>query len=96
MKRPFCRIFGRRIRQPTRSNATIAHTFVNTATLAPHDPETMKTTILATLLSAAAAFAPAKQAVQTTSLSAFENELGAQEPLGFWYVVTRERKSGRR
>jgi len=44
----------------------------------------MKTTILATLLSAAAAFAPAKQAAQTTALSAFENELGAQEPIGFY------------
>jgi hypothetical protein len=44
----------------------------------------MKTTILATLVSAAAAFAPAKQAAQTTSLSAFESEIGAQEPLGFY------------
>jgi hypothetical protein len=44
----------------------------------------MKTAVLATLISAAAAFAPAKQAAQTTSLSAFESELGAQEPLGFY------------
>ena len=44
----------------------------------------MKTAILATLVASAAAFAPAKQAATTTSLSAFENELGAQEPLGFY------------
>lgn len=44
----------------------------------------MKTTILASLVASAAAFAPAKQAVTTTSLGAFENELGAQEPLGFY------------
>jgi len=44
----------------------------------------MKTAILASLVASAAAFAPAKQAVTTTSLSAFENELGAQEPLGFY------------
>jgi hypothetical protein len=44
----------------------------------------MKTAVLATLVATASAFAPAKQAAQTTSLSAFENELGAQEPLGFW------------
>ena len=44
-----------------------------------------KTTILATLLASAAAFAPAaKQATTSTAVnSAFENELGAQDPIGF-------------
>ena len=44
----------------------------------------MKTAILASLVAATSAFAPAKQAATTTSLNAFENELGAQEPLGFY------------
>jgi hypothetical protein len=44
----------------------------------------MKTAILASLVASAAAFAPAKQATTSTSLSAFEQELGAQEPLGFF------------
>ncbi|KAL3908676.1 MAG: hypothetical protein SGILL_008392 [Bacillariaceae sp.] len=44
----------------------------------------MKTAVLASLIASAAAFAPAKQAATTTSLSAFEGELGAQEPLGFF------------
>ena len=45
----------------------------------------MKIAILASLLATAAAFAPAKDAARTSSLSmAFENELGAQKPLGFW------------
>ena len=45
----------------------------------------MKTAILATLIASAAAFAPAKQAATSTALNmAFEEELGAQPPLGFW------------
>merc|ERR1719206_34255 len=44
----------------------------------------MKTAILASLVATAAAFAPAKQASQSTSLSAFNNEIGAQMPLGFF------------
>jgi len=41
--------------------------------------------ILVTLLASAAAFAPASQHAATkTSLSAFEDELGAQPPLGFF------------
>eukprot|EP00429_Kryptoperidinium_foliaceum_P012225 CAMPEP_0176040116 /NCGR_PEP_ID=MMETSP0120_2-20121206/19890_1 /TAXON_ID=160619 /ORGANISM="Kryptoperidinium foliaceum, Strain CCMP 1326" /LENGTH=196 /DNA_ID=CAMNT_0017373513 /DNA_START=76 /DNA_END=666 /DNA_ORIENTATION=+ len=44
----------------------------------------MKTAILATLFCSAAAFAPAKQAAKTTSLAAFEDELGAQPPIGFF------------
>ena len=39
----------------------------------------MKTAILATLIAGAAAFAPTQVAKTTTSLNAFENELGAQE-----------------
>jgi hypothetical protein len=44
----------------------------------------MKTAILASLIASAAAFAPAKQASTSTAVKAFENELGAQEPLGFY------------
>jgi Chlorophyll A-B binding protein len=45
----------------------------------------MKSFIIATLLASAAAFAPVSQKVSPTSLSmAFENELGAQAPLGFF------------
>jgi hypothetical protein len=44
----------------------------------------MKTAILASLCATAAAFAPAQQKPTTTSLSAFEDALGAQPPLGFY------------
>ncbi|CAB9502017.1 Fucoxanthin-chlorophyll a-c binding protein [Seminavis robusta] len=45
----------------------------------------MKTAIIATLIASAAAFAPAKQAATSTALNmAFEGELGAQPPLGFF------------
>lgn len=45
----------------------------------------MKTAILASLIAGAAAFAPVAQKASTTALNmAFENELGAQQPLGFW------------
>ena len=44
----------------------------------------MKTAVLASLIAAASAFAPAKQAATTTSLNAFEEALGAQPPLGFF------------
>jgi len=44
----------------------------------------MKIAILASLVASAAAFAPAKQDATSTSLKAFENELGAQPPLGFF------------
>ena len=44
----------------------------------------MKLAVLASLIAAAAAFAPAKQAAKTTTLKAFEDELGAQPPLGFF------------
>uniref|UniRef100_A0A7S1D3G0 Uncharacterized protein n=1 Tax=Cyclophora tenuis TaxID=216820 RepID=A0A7S1D3G0_CYCTE len=44
----------------------------------------MKLTVLATLFAAAAAFAPAKQAAKSTAVKAFEDELGAQPPLGFF------------
>mmetsp|Transcript_6054 Transcript_6054/g.9263 ORF Transcript_6054/g.9263 Transcript_6054/m.9263 type:complete len:205 (+) Transcript_6054:234-848(+) len=44
----------------------------------------MKTAILSSLLVSAAAFAPAKNTVQRTSLKGFEDALGSQEPLGFW------------
>jgi hypothetical protein len=44
----------------------------------------MKTAILACLVASAAAFAPSKQAGSSSALKAFENELGAQDPLGFF------------
>mmetsp|Transcript_11697 Transcript_11697/g.12570 ORF Transcript_11697/g.12570 Transcript_11697/m.12570 type:complete len:199 (+) Transcript_11697:103-699(+) len=45
----------------------------------------MKLVILASLIASATAFAPAaKQAATTTSLAAFEDELGVQPPLGFF------------
>ena len=46
----------------------------------------MKLAILATLLSAAAAFAPVSQKATSTavSMSEFSEELGAQPPLGCW------------
>ena len=44
----------------------------------------MKSAIIATIIGSAAAFAPAPVAKTTTSLNAFEDELGAQPPLGFF------------
>lgn len=45
----------------------------------------MKCAVLASLVATAAAFAPAKTASQSSAMSmSFENELGAQAPLGFW------------
>ena len=46
----------------------------------------MKTAILASLIASAAAFAPAKNAARTSVATnmAFEDELGAQPPLGFF------------
>ena len=45
----------------------------------------MKSAIIASLIASAAAFAPSQQKVSTTALNmAFEDELGAQAPLGFW------------
>jgi hypothetical protein len=44
----------------------------------------MKLAILTTLAVSAAAFAPSQVAQTSTSLNAFDSELGAQEPLGFF------------
>jgi hypothetical protein len=45
----------------------------------------MKFAVLASLIASAAAFAPTKDAARSSALSmAFENELGAQPPLGFY------------
>eukprot|EP00571_Detonula_confervacea_P015547 CAMPEP_0172309652 /NCGR_PEP_ID=MMETSP1058-20130122/10348_1 /TAXON_ID=83371 /ORGANISM="Detonula confervacea, Strain CCMP 353" /LENGTH=51 /DNA_ID=CAMNT_0013022317 /DNA_START=53 /DNA_END=205 /DNA_ORIENTATION=- len=44
----------------------------------------MKLAVLATLAASAAAFAPASTGKVSTSLNAFETELGAQAPLGFY------------
>lgn len=40
--------------------------------------------LLSLLASSAAAFSVQTQKISSTALSAFENELGAQPPLGFW------------
>merc|ERR1711933_344579 len=45
---------------------------------------TMKTAIAAALMGSAAAFAPVQTGKAVTALSAFENELGVQAPLGFF------------
>ena len=42
----------------------------------------MKSAVIATLIGSAAAFAPAQNKASSTALNAFENELGAQPPLG--------------
>ena len=42
---------------------------------------------LALLAGSAAAFAPQQESRASTSLAAFEDALGVQKPLGFWYVV---------
>jgi hypothetical protein len=44
----------------------------------------MKSVIIASLLATAVAFAPAKSASKTSALNSFEDELGAQAPLGFF------------
>ena len=45
----------------------------------------MKSVIIASLIAGAAAFAPVSQKTSSTALNmAFESELGAQAPLGFW------------
>ena len=44
----------------------------------------MKSTIIAALIGSAAAFAPAPAAKTFTAVNAFEDELGAQPPLGFY------------
>ena len=44
----------------------------------------MEFALLTTLVASAAAFAPAPAARSATTLSAFESELRAQAPLGFY------------
>lgn len=44
----------------------------------------MKSVIFAAAVASAAAFAPVQTGKATTSLNAFENELGVQPPLGFY------------
>ncbi|KAL7523530.1 hypothetical protein ACHAWF_000557, partial [Thalassiosira exigua] len=44
----------------------------------------MKSVIIAATVASAAAFAPARTGKVSTALNAFENELGAQPPLGFF------------
>jgi hypothetical protein len=40
--------------------------------------------VLSLLVASVAAFAPQQTLRASTTLAAFENELGAQPPLGFW------------
>eukprot|EP00534_Pseudo-nitzschia_fraudulenta_P011016 CAMPEP_0201214900 /NCGR_PEP_ID=MMETSP0851-20130426/188648_1 /ASSEMBLY_ACC=CAM_ASM_000631 /TAXON_ID=183588 /ORGANISM="Pseudo-nitzschia fraudulenta, Strain WWA7" /LENGTH=239 /DNA_ID=CAMNT_0047504275 /DNA_START=217 /DNA_END=936 /DNA_ORIENTATION=- len=49
----------------------------------------MKTAVFASLIASAAAFAPAKQAMTSTSLAAFEDALGSQPPLGFFDLIMK-------
>ena len=44
----------------------------------------MKSAILISLVAAASAFAPSKEAASTTALNSFDKQLGAQDPLGFY------------
>merc|ERR1740130_2360035 len=44
----------------------------------------MKSALFASLVASAAAFAPSQQSRSGTALAAFESELGAQPPLGFY------------
>ena len=44
----------------------------------------MKLAALTALVASASAFAPAQTGKATTALNAFEDELGAQAPLGFF------------
>jgi hypothetical protein len=44
----------------------------------------MKFAVAASLVASAAAFAPASQKSSSSAVQAFENELGAQAPLGFF------------
>jgi len=44
----------------------------------------MKSAVIASLIASAAAFAPASQKASSTKLASFEDELGAQAPLGFF------------
>ena len=46
----------------------------------------MKTAIFASLIASAAAFAPAQQSARSSVATnmAFENEVGVQQPLGYW------------
>lgn len=49
----------------------------------------MKLALFAALAGSAAAFAPASMPKASSALKAFENELGAQEPLGFYVSILR-------
>jgi hypothetical protein len=62
--------------------AKIAHFYVKSNNITTKF--TMKSVIIASLLASAVAFAPAKSASKTSALNAFEDELGAQAPLGFF------------
>ena len=60
---------------------TDSHNFIETA---KHQIPIMKSAIIAAVIGSAAAFAPAPVAKTTSAINAFENELGAQAPLGFF------------
>ena len=75
------------VRKLRREQATVFRFLFSTTSkvsiLITHPTKTkMKLAILASLVASAAAFAPSKQAASSTALNAFENELGAQKPLG--------------
>jgi hypothetical protein len=58
--------------------------FHGSFTISSNKVSKMKSVIIASLVASAVAFAPAKQAATSTTLKAFEGQLGAQEPLGFF------------
>ena len=49
--------------------------------------ETMKFLLVASLVAAASAFAPQKQAKYSTSLNDYSNELGVLPPVGFFGTI---------
>lgn len=54
----------------------------------------MKSTLIVSLLASAAAFAPLQQPSKVTAIEgAFDQEIGVQAPLGFWYVVSKKIRS---
>ena len=60
------------------------HTTTTTTLFITSNISTMKTAIIATLAATASAFAPVPVAKTVTSLNAFEDEIGALPPTGFW------------
>lgn len=84
--RPFHRLIASTAKFPRRSiSVSVDAIAENHTSYRPYSTPTMKTAaVLSLLVGTAAAFAPQQQSRGSTSLSGFEDALGAQEPLGFW------------